>query len=449
MWALKASLLVAASKAARVSVFTHDQSDDQSVQDFAAVSMLEMVSAAGGLMNITMGAKINKLCETEIWSDELTPMFTERRVVGSGATACVWLGKDETGTVVAIKVGKNSGAKAAAAALASWKRECRDMQLLRFDACGAGEEVLKLHEMFIPTCTGVGPTQSGGAYYIMHAAGTIGFKEAPERDWDVAERKMMFASLVGALYSMHIVGQTHNDLHGQNIVVNDQNHMALIDFGELKPPAKSWSLGYKRDGNGVWRWAEVLAQCSQASLWATSFDQSYLYPQRMIETKSCLQSKWGVDSDFTAKMSVVMNNGIDQVVGEHGIVELFKTPFIQDNLPALKTLFPAEYAENCLTWSATELKDASLKKQFEDHVKCDQVPTFTWTKTSTKRGKTRTREVQQCMGLSGACYTLEPSDGRTNVWQCDGMSIARGSTCGEFPACLMSTHPAYKFAKDL
>lgn len=399
-------------------------------------------------MTISSDGEINKACESEIWSSELTPLFTERRVVGSGATACVWLGKDETGTLVAIKVGKNSGGKAASHALASWKGECRDMQLLRLDACGAGKDVLALHEQFLPTCTGVGPTKTGGAYYIMHAAGITGFKVAPEQTWDVSTRKQLFASFVASLYAMHTVGQTHNDLHGQNIVVDEEMNMALIDFGELKPPAKSWVDGYKRDGNAVWRWAEVLGKCPQAQLWATSFDQSYLNPFTLESTVDCLRDNWGVDGDFVSKLKTVMNNGLDRVPGKHGIIELYGTSFIKDNLPATKRNFPATFADGCLSWSSSKLKEELLKKQFEDHVQCDSVPTFTWTKTSTKRGKTRTRQVQQCGGLSGACFTLQPSDGKTNVWMCDGFSVTRGSNCGVMDgACLMSSHEAYQYTK--
>jgi len=351
-----------------------------------------------------------------------------------------------TGKLVAIKVGKNSGGKAATAALAAWKSECRSMQLLRFDACKAGGEVLALHEQFIPTCTGVGPTKSGGAYYVMHAAGTLGFKEAPNTDWDVNVRKQLFSSLVTSLYAMHVVGQTHNDLHGQNIVVDENLNMALIDFGELKVPEKSWVMGYKRDGNAVWRWAEVLAGCPQGNLWATSFDQGYLSPPVAAATKQCLKKNWGVDADFVSKMDVIMNNGMDRKL-PHAIMALYKTAFVQSNIPAAKSNFPAEFAKGCLDWDDAKMKDVMLQKQFEDHVQCDSLPTFFWTKTSTKRGKTRTRQVQQCGNLKGACATLEPSDGRKNIWQCEGMSIARGSQCGDFIPCLTTLHEAYKFTQ--
>lgn len=408
--------------------------------------MVETIAAANGMMNINFGGELNPKCESEIWDPKMSGSFTNRRVVGSGATACVWLGEDNTGTTVAIKVGKNSGGKGADAALASWSAECRDMQLLRYDACADGKDTLALHEMFIPTCTGVGPTSNGGAFYVMHAAGLTGFKIAPEQTWDTAARKQLFAAFVASLHAMHKVGQTHNDLHGENIVVDDNMNMALIDFGELKPPEKSWIEGYKRDGNAVWRWAEVLADCPQGQLWATSFDQSYLMPAVASATKSCLQAKWGVDSSFLSKFDDVVENGMDKKL-PHGISELFETSFIQDNMPKLERLYPAEFADGCLAWTDSKMKEMMLRKQFEDHFKCDTVPTFTWTKTSTKKGKTRTREVQQCGGLKGACFTLEKSDGKQNVWQCEGASISRGSNCGDFPACLTSEHEAYAYTK--
>lgn len=416
-------------------------------EDLQAFSMIETIAAAGGMMNMTQGGQINKACESEIWSKELSPLFTERRVVGSGATACVWLGKDSTGTLVAIKVGKNSGGKGAEAALASWSGECRDMQMLRFDACENGKEMLALHEAYVPTCTGVGPTKGGGAYYIMHAAGTTGFKTAPEEDWSVEQRKGLFAQFVASMYALHEVGQTHNDLHGENIVVDKGGHMALIDFGELKSPDKSWVEGYKRDGNAIWRWAEVLAKCPQGELWATSFDQGYLMPAVQSATKKCLSSNWGVGADFLKVFTQMTDNGMDKIL-PHMITELYQTKFVQNNVPASKSLFAAEFAKGCLGWNAAKRTEMMLRKQFEDHFKCDTVPTFMWTKISVKKGKTRKRQVQQCGGLQGGCFSLEKSDGKTNVWQCEGASITRGSNCGDFPACLTSAHKAYAYTKS-
>lgn len=418
--------------------------------DAQAMVIMETIAHAGGFLNMTLGAdaEINKACESDIWAPELSSKFTDRKVVGSGATACVWLGKDSTGTTVAIKVGKNSGGKGAGAALASWRSECIDMQLLRLDACKAGGATLKLHEHFIPTCTGVGPTKSGGAYYIMHAAGVEAFKDLPESGKSVSDRKALFAGFVASLYSMHSVGQTHNDLHGQNIVIDDGGDVALIDFGELKPPSKAWVEGYKRDDNAVWRWAEVLAECPQGNLWSTSFDQGYLMPAVAAATKKCLQAKWSPDAKFMKIFDVIMEGGMDKA-RDQNLVDLYNTPFVQNNLPAIKKKFPAAFADGCLSWSDQKLQDEVYKIQFSAHVKCDQIPSYTYVKTSTKRGKTRTRNINQCGGLQGACYKLAP--GRENLWMCDGMAITRGSACTAPEidgACLTNKHPAYKFAQE-
>jgi len=104
---------------------------DSVVDEMATMVMMETIAAANGMMNMTASAALNPLCESQIWDPKMNGQFTNRRVVGSGATACVWLGVDSTGTTVAIKVGKNPGAKGANAALAAWSAECRDMQLLR------------------------------------------------------------------------------------------------------------------------------------------------------------------------------------------------------------------------------------------------------------------------------------------------------------------------------
>merc|ERR1719265_1609362 len=72
----------------------------------------------------------------------------------------------------------------------------------------------------------------------------------------------MFLRLWAAVYALHAVGYTHNDLHGGNIVVDDKDNVALIDFGEVV--GHHAGKGYKHDINSLWQWSSVVLGCSNS-----------------------------------------------------------------------------------------------------------------------------------------------------------------------------------------
>lgn len=299
-------------------------------------------------------------------------------------------------------------------------------------------------QQYVPTCTEVGPT-STGAYYVMHAAGTTGIKDAPEMNFAVSTQKSIFAQFVASIWALHAVDTTHNDLHGQNIVLDgtgESMHLALIDFGELKSVARSWKVDYKRDSNAVWRWAAVLAGCEDGAQWPnwkTSKDDLW---GRAAKFKSCISTKWEPDDHFMNAMDQLIKSAINEG-DDHYIKEIYYTAFVESNMPPSKVVYPAKFAEGCRDWEVDEMEEEIFKVRFSEHYKCDTIPSYSWTKTSTKRGKTRSREEKQCQGLRGACFGLTEGE----LWQCDG-GIAEGTHCGHTTgACLMPRHPAYHVAK--
>jgi len=182
--------------------------------------------------------------------------YRDAFAVGQGATACVFIATTRSGNPVAIKVAKQAGRDA------MWRAECSDMQNLRIEACAAGPQFQENAERYLPTCVEIGG-HGDSAYYVMQAAGTTGIEDAaPRMLHDVEQQKNTFAQLVAAVYTLHGLGYTHNDLHGHNIVM-DGPDLALIDFGEIAPHHRG--LGYKHDVNSIWRWANALAQCGEAS----------------------------------------------------------------------------------------------------------------------------------------------------------------------------------------
>merc|ERR1711972_1137095 len=117
--------------------------------------MAQTVSMANGFLNMTgsLDADINAKCD-DLWHKDLDSKFTGKWVVGSGATACVFLAYDDTNTLVAVKVGKKGSAEKDA--FAKWKAECDEMQAMRMNGCRAGKAILQMHEQYLPTCTDIG-----------------------------------------------------------------------------------------------------------------------------------------------------------------------------------------------------------------------------------------------------------------------------------------------------
>jgi tRNA A-37 threonylcarbamoyl transferase component Bud32 len=288
--------------------------------------------------------------------------YRNERVVGSGATACVFLAEEKkSGSTVAIKVAKKLGK------LAGWQKECSDMQRLRKRACAQGKEMLSLHENYVPTCIEVG--QDGTqAFYVMHAAGINQIKSYTGANAlkTAEEKKNMFVQFWASVYALHGVGYTHNDLHGGNIVVDDNNNVALIDFGELK--GHHSGKGYKHDINSMWQWSSVILGCTNAE-WG-------LWPQaKLREVKGnflkCLDQKIGVDSEFIKVMDVALEAAMMNDADQH-LKEVFETKFMQSNLPPFKRLFLWSDMDGCLDWDWKKIINQKNCRDIVGFYKCPQ-----------------------------------------------------------------------------
>jgi len=195
----------------------------------------------------------------------------------------------------------------------------------------------------------------------MQAAGTTGISDyAIKIKNDVAMQKLIFAQTVAAVYSLHGIGWTHNDLHGHNIVVDGTNDVALIDFGEIKGHHRG--LGYKHDSNSVWRWAAVLADCPDGARYPTLMTSFFSEASRneltarSEELLSCMKTKWQADQEFLDAFQLVLRSAI-KITEDQQIKELFDTKFIQKYLPPLKNTFPWDGQGKC---SASGLEKKKL-----------------------------------------------------------------------------------------
>jgi len=271
-----------------------------------------------------------------VWPDQLRAKYTEEYVVGQGATACVYLAKYK-GQTVAIKVAKASNNN-----FGMWQKECTEMQQLRLDACAKGGKAQQLAENFLPTCLEV--AKSGSAvYYVMQAAGTTGISDfARTVQHDKVAQKHVFAQVVAAVFSLHGIGYTHNDLHGHNIVLNG-NDVALIDFGEIKGHHRG--LGYKHDANSVWRWAATLANCPEDAQFPRTMKSFFSKASKDELTRrsqnllSCLKASWSADDEFINSFARILEDAIKITPDQH-INLLWESKFVQDHVGKLSTVFP-------------------------------------------------------------------------------------------------------------
>jgi serine/threonine protein kinase len=274
----------------------------------------------------------------------------------------------------------------------------------------------------------------------MHAAGVTAIKDVPTLGFSEAQRKKIFAEFVASVHALHTVDLTHNDLHGQNIVLKG-DQLALIDFGSLKTLARSWKKDYKRDGSAIWRWGAVLAGCPENAQWPNPPTSSA--GSKFLE---CMKKFSNGDAAFMGAMKNVVNGAVMEL-NDHGVKALYSTPFIQSNMPALKRNYPWEGEGDCLQWSAETWLQFEFDENFPGYVKCDTLPSYTRTKTRTKRGKTRSTVITQCeipgMEFQSACWHRNTE----KIWACGGCG-GGVVTIGFAGGCLLPSHPQYKFASD-
>lgn len=314
--------------------------------DMGSMFVFQDVAFAGGFLEMNASSTSDEPHNLCHWTGDLQSRYHNEVMVGAGATACVFIAEDRRdGMRVAIKVAKHNGRQN------EWRVDCEEMQQIRLAACYKGREFLQLSEQYLPTCVSTGTTDP--AWYVMHAAGTVGIGRS-ERSGDrglqlsLEEKKVVYAQFVASVYALHSIGFAHNDLHGNNVVLNGLE-LAMIDYSDVSPIQTAWTgAGLKRDGNAVWRWGAALAGCHDKTL-AYLRTPGAAKAEKEAELLSCVRSSFGADESFMRAFQDVMvacrEENVDQKV-----IELFATRFIQQHLPPHKTVYPWEGTAGCLNW---------------------------------------------------------------------------------------------------
>jgi len=319
---------------------------------------------------------------------------------------------------------------------------------------------LDLHEQYIPTCTDVGQVMYNGKsvnYYVMHAAsvGGIsqvgkGFKPSTE------ERKSLGAQLVTGIYAMHKTGYAHNDLHGNNIVVDQSKlELQLIDLGDAAG-YPGWIRDYKRDSNAVWRWLAVLADCPSEAKWESHLKGRTVLQAHADAFKVCIKSAWNTDSEFDAALDKMLKGCVTNS-RKHEVEDLFNSKFIQKHLPKKQVLFPTDKTAGCRDWDKATWDTKQFQAEFGKHYKCDEIPTYAEKGRKGKKSVKCARGRPKKSGGDGHCFTSKAGVG----WACGGATDWDGfedsnKPCNEMGmpgggyyegGCLTPDHPAYRVAK--
>jgi len=287
------------------------------------------------------------------WPAALNGNYTEIRRLTCGMHGCAFLATENgSGNQVVIKLSDEDAIE----------QECGEMRWLRFQACKTSEELLRLHETYIPDCMDFGKLPGHRRYMVLPMAGPsqIG-KLQRNHTLTPFQEKTYFAQMVAGLYGLHAAGYRHLDLNGGNLIL-DGDRLAVIDFGLLERADCTGRCrrGMSRDANGVYRWAAVLADCpADARFKKAWWVNANIRAQRVAQKKAmkCIQDRWEPDALFLSVLERVFNGNLELSEEQH-LAELYKTGFVQDHLPQTSVRFQSPGTKGCVSWTPEQFQHA-------------------------------------------------------------------------------------------
>merc|ERR1739848_960012 len=80
-----------------------------------------------------------------------------------------------------------------------------------------------------------------------------------------------------------------------------------------------------------------------------------------------------------------MVDGAVKASDDHGIAALYKSKFVQDNVPTVKRYYPWSGEGDCLTWDDEKWAQFEFDEKLPGYVKCETLPTYVNIKKKTKK----------------------------------------------------------------
>lgn len=217
----------------------------------------------------------------------------------------------------------------------------------------------------------------------------------------------------------------------------------MIDFDEAAVLEEAVMVDYKRDGNALWRWTAVLANCGASAQWENNADKMKASKPELLK---CLADNWQVDKELSDAMGKLADADIDMTEDQR-VGPLFRTEFVKEHLPPLTPRFRWSGSAECRSWDAAKWSEVKLEAKFAAHFRCDTVPTFA------------ADPVKACAthASMAACFSIRPDV----FWACGagldprvpcvsvGLPVPEGAALTGHNydgACLMPEHHGYKYA---
>lgn len=300
------------------------------------------------------------------WPKELNEKFTLERPLACGFHGCAFLARDKKDNdEVVVKVAGGKGDQGAG------EVECGRAKFIHYAACGKGEAVVKAAQSYLPGCDYYGTLKNGNGYLVLPMAGGTDFnkfgKKIEKDPLPIKDQKRLFAEIVGGIYGLHKVGISHNDMHGKNVIVNSKNQVSILDYGlgtTYPCPKYRNQNGYARDGNMFYKYTAMVANCGKKNqwpgVWIGSVTDKKSYRRKQERCLEVIKENWDIDSEFEDALMGVWEGNVEKDVDQH-FERLFKTKFVQKNLPPSSTRFALDGMEKCWTWGDAKLK-SEMKK---------------------------------------------------------------------------------------
>jgi len=139
------------------------------------------------------------------------------------------LGQGTYGTV--YKAYDKQERKEVACKILREKAKQKDKNAFVFEA----QLLSRLHHPSIPKYYDFGIMENGHYYFIMeYAKGKTLEEKMQEKDLSLNDAISIFCRLCNTLYYVHSLDVIHNDIKPRNIIITDDNHVVLIDWGSAK-----------------------------------------------------------------------------------------------------------------------------------------------------------------------------------------------------------------------
>jgi serine/threonine protein kinase len=334
---------------------------DSEAADELFANLTHQIGFSLGRLDFEHDAALEADAPVRTWPKELDSEYRMERLLACGFHGCAFLAREiKDNDEVVIKVAGGKGEQGAG------EVECGRAKYIQYSACGKGEATAKAAQSYLPGCDKYGTLKNGHGYLVLPMAGGTDLnnfkKHIKKNPLSIDDQKSIFAQLVAGVYGMHKAGISHNDMHGKNVVINEDKKIAILDYGlgTAYPCSKNRNQnGYARDGNMFYKYAAMVSDCGKKNqwpgVWIGFVTDNRSYRRKQERCMAVLKEKWGLDKEAEDALMRVWTGNIDRDVDQH-FERLFKTRFVQQNLPRSSDRFQLDGTDRCWTWDKAKLK---------------------------------------------------------------------------------------------